>query len=822
MSRDGERGAAPRDPAQALIQQIEDAALQHWFIRAREADRANAQAHGWTFRYAVGTDVLMQHAEPAESATQGQDMAVGGGEVFRDDPPEVKTNIAAALAAVICFDLDRERPLLLIPPMNLQVRRNIAALGRKFLAAGVLDPSRIEEWAREFEQRGAVLTESEAALIRDMTLVDGSRALARMRGLLDAGRVLSLDAGPLPPSFDDDFRHALRPPFGQEEHRMQAERVAAWTRTLLGFRGAGRNLLEVAETLARLEMFNQRLATASDGRKRLLLITGDSSLLDAARLVDGPGGESFADAFLRHPRAYLDEPGVVRPKDEGAAAPGSHARASEVLAVCLGRFHDVQDPLGPPQGGRITLPPHLQEQIAGVARSDPEAHRRTRRRWLSVARASTRFEPPELYLDQLRGAMDRPDRLREELDRLRPKIAEDVGKAWDSFFEVTVELRFVIEVWANQRPMARMLPWLCFEQLPQVDAFFAEARGWLRDPGSFSMRRYRALRAGLDTPEDGAAHDRARYFSFLAHGWLLASQGQWRSAAILANRAVAAGRQDRDPQPGGVNGREASYFAAFARRHVAERRADLGGLGDLLDAAEAIARAERRPTEGGDWPLDVVPERFAAERLALRLSDLLFAWNEAEEAGQVEGARRALALIGAMTEDIWRFTAAIEENLDRQERIAAAFAAAGRELPAYQPGREIRRQIRLQLLRRAWRNLFGIGLMVPGSLATARRAWDCLSADRPRMDGQDDAAGGAEDMAFSSFAQLVSTCATRLFAPEESERARAGEGLAHLLAGLRKATSGAPGPDNLLVFRYDRLRFIRWIEAALRGAPGGR
>lgn len=804
-----------------LLDQIEDAALQHWYLHARQRDLEQSE-EPWELRYAVGTDVLLLHAQPEEQAAHSQKQIIGAGEVFRDDPTEIKVKVAAALGAFIWFKLDAERPLLLIPPTNRQVKRNIAALGREFLANSMTEATPLEDWAKKFEARADSLNSADAAMIREMTLVDRGRTLERVHGLLEAGRVLSLDAGKLPHSFGTAFVAALRPALGKQEHEQQDTRLKRWIKELIPYRSHdSRGIWEAAETLAGLEMFNERLVAAGHVKKRLLLITGDQSMFDAARHVMIREGECFADAYLRHPRAFLDEPGVLRPESEGDEAAGRHARASEVLAICLGRFHDVKDPLGPPSGGRIALAKGMKKQIAEVEKLDPSAHGRTREQWLAVAKAAASFEPPQLYLDQLSEMLAKPDEFREALNRLRPLVVEKASEAWDRFFEVSVELRFVIEVHAKGGPQARLLPSLLFEQLPGVDSFFDAMRGWLRAPKSFRMDEYRKLRRGLEAPGGNAPPDEARYYSFLAHGWLLASQGQWSSASILADRATAAARRNDPPLKGRANGREANYFSAFARRHIARRAEDLNGLEALLDEAARIAGDEKADTAQEIWPLDVVPERFQAERLALKLSRLLFAWDDAERAMNIDGARRSLALIGEMAGEVWSFTEQIEANAADQAQHAQEFDESGGQGPDHQPRRADRASIRAQLLHRAWRNLFGIGLMVPGNLATARRAWEKLREAQAEIGNGSVLAEGRDELDSSSFAQLVTACATHLFDADLDKATEATASLRARREALKLGRAGPKGPNNLLVFPYDRRRFMRWIDVALQPRPSG-
>ena len=73
-----------------------------------------------------------------------------------------------------------------------------------------------------------------------------------------------------------------------------------------------------ADVLARLDVWNRRLL-ADGSPYRVLYLTADLSLFRAAATVDASWegeGRSFAHAFLRHPRAYLAEEGVLGKVDD--------------------------------------------------------------------------------------------------------------------------------------------------------------------------------------------------------------------------------------------------------------------------------------------------------------------------------------------------------------------------------------------------------------------------------------------------------------------------------------------------------------------------
>lgn len=777
-----------RSPTERLERQIADAALQDLLLMARKEDRKK-EKDGWHFRYAAGADVVVLHADPEDHAIANENMAIGAGEVFQEDARERKIGITTLLGAFIWYELQRAAPILLVPPINLQLRRIVNGIGRKIVQEEQSAKIKIADIARRLDE-GSPAAELIGTLNQIAMLEGPVPQLKRIRSLLDAGRLRSLDAGLPEGAFPPAFRQAARPFQSLLDQASLRSRISDWRERIIGARhrdgAADQRINEAAEAMARLQLINKRLSEIEDGKHRLLYITGDNSLLEAGDAIHDVHDGSFTRAYLRHPRAFLEEPGILRP----AGAPSHHTALDEVLTLCLGRFADLKNGFGPRNRNDVPLSDDIKGLIASVIAKDPNVPEATWSKWRDASDAAARMVPPPSYLDMLlRTAMSNPERARAILERERPRIAAEAAAAWELFTDVVVQFRVVVELEESSQP--REPPCLCFEGQPAVTTFFHAAESWLKNPSSFTKAEYDRHRAAI------AQNDASGYFINLAHAWLLATQGQWRSAAILARRSAAAAPLSNHPVPAGPNGREARYLSAVCQRHAARSARELVGIEVELRTARDIAVAERGQAEDPDWPPDIVAERFQAERLALELTRLHFEWHEVSEGSK----SRARIKMGFYATDIKKMIDTVSKNLTEVRLREDVLQGQGKRLPIDMPSLDQRETIRKHLLRRSHRNMFAIGLMAPGHLGLAEEAWQKLEAERENH----------PDTVNSGFANLLYNCGMALFSSDADLRNEALRKLRLRRAELR-STDERDLPKDLVVFPYDAARFIAWID----------
>lgn len=825
-----------------LTRQIEDAVMQRYFLAARHRDK-ELEEQGWQLSYAVGSDVFVLHANPAPKAASGRSRVVGTGEIFRDDDDSNKEAIAAALGAFVWFDLLPDLPLLLIPPLNQSIRRIVAALTDQFAHATRSSPALAQVEAR-LQARGVSLEPGDMELIRQAALLDGEgRILERIRTLLEKKRILSMDAGLPSDRFPAALSNALRPFESTKELDEFQRNQKMWMRGLLLKRGwvrledysdtkdavktiihegnrtiitrdgdsmeidrfitrgqFDRSIKEAAEGMARLSLINNRLTREVGIKSLMLFITGDISIHDVGSLMDGRLKMRFTESYIRHPRCFLDEPGVLRPI---SGPDGEHTTPTDVLDLCLGRFDDMSAPFEGPWRGAFRLAPDAIERVSEVVAKDPLVAAATLDEWRKLVRTTQNLEPPSTYLSLISRIISvDPSRLRHEIDLLRPRIELEIWKAWESYFEIVVELRFVIEVAGANSPRPRLVPNLIFEGKPAVDRFFTAAESWLRNPASFSSAEYRSLRDGLISHEPSPSGEelvRNGYYSYLAHGWLLAAQGQWQSAAILARRAGEASSDAAEYKPGRPNGRESKYFEAFCRRHSAKSRADIQYLDELLCSAKQIAAAEADQAPRDAIPLDVVPERFESERIALALSDVLFVWHDSGDVSKMslEVKRQLREILERIVTQI----EAIHAGARTAELVRSSREKTIVTTDLHRTDYRKCQDTRKQLLQRAWRNYFGIGLMIR-DYEIVEDAWEGLQSEL-QNEGLT-----LPDTDLSQFGMLVDACGKFIFSRSQVERFQADKALQDFDDKLQAV------PREYATMPYDRDRFRLWIKTA--------
>lgn len=587
-------------------------------------------AKGGTLLYAVDADVIMLYVNPAERAVATEQGREGYAQVFPWDNDAVSEALGRALAEHIFFRMGDTRGLLLLPPTEQEVRRIFAALTHR--AAGehadvAGDLHRLEVLVSNLKQERSDeatldwLTSNAPRLARFLAGQRGPSAeVRRFSRLLAQGRIAPLEFA-LEQSWviHSTLRKALRGPElfkGRADLRKLREN---WFLRLSGTKSTATSkvlIYDDAQALARLEWTNAHL---NQRRYRLVLITGDPSLLDAARYyVPDSQGEthSFADLYLRHPRAYLAEPAVLSPKK---GTPKATVSVDTEFLKWLDTF------LGELQVGGQSYRERLDEVLVKLEAQDAEltasVHQVLQRHPTIVEEVHQRWTDytRNLVLDhglpvssgeaEIKVVAQLRDGVKAALERVSRQIARRVRETWAACFEVATQAGLG---WlqASLGPVrARNVPLLSFHSFPKASQFVhamlsSSPRGVSR---KIYDKKFDALRQ----------EDPSMYTFYVAHSLLFAAAGSWRVAAILAERAwdIAQAHQ-RKP----ITGREAAYLWAVALRHSAKHTADLARVSLLLQQANvcfAVDREERPEVEGGEI-------RFEAERLALWVTYHLF------------------------------------------------------------------------------------------------------------------------------------------------------------------------------------------------------
>ena len=816
----------------ALISRFEDVALQRYLMRPRVADRRLTD-DGWILRHAVDVNVLASYIHPhvhskSDRGAGQHGPLIGYGEVFRKDDPDRMVQIAAAALYHVWHGLQTDAPLLIVPPLQGEFHSNIRYFLDEYSAATPVDDS-LDELARKIQGRDYRLEQADMEKLRKIVVENNTRTgvLRRLHQIFQRDRI-RLAHGQLDSKhFDAMFRDALRPEDGDLARSVDLVVLkSVWLKRLVEIgRPQSAAASRDAETMARIELWNRELRR---GKRRIIYITGDSSLLAAGEryVVEEIEGRSFTASFLRHPRAYLDEPGVLNPHPASAMAGTSLASWMDLL---IGQFDDdlVYGAIPPPERGHVKLPGKMKDALRQLADQENDGTKPVRiveadsygsntpmmqmrdletslrgifargidQQWESYEATALKDTPEAAFYflerrlekltdDNIVKEQTPKELLREALNEIRETLRREIDGAWEAFFATSKAGRFLIEVsMGNSRP-AREGPRPCFQGRPHLLKFVEEADGWLSGKGQFSKDEYREL---LTKVRD---EDNSGYSDYLGHAHLLALQGHWSSAAILCLRA----KERCDPEVSsadGSNGREANFLEAFYRRLSATKGSQLIGLSDLIDKAEKIFESEKRilRSQGEDlqaWPHDPVPERFTSERHALRITEFLFEWDATNDKSK-------------KIEILWNLSSLTPDIISHHEIIQGRLQSLSSNdgplpLPAYVTPPSFRREILEQLKRRALRNILGIGLLEPSQERAARDAWLSLKE--------------GDEEKLSVYSAFLWLCGAAKFSDNTRERE------IHR-RNLNQKFSNENYLNSLYVFPYDKNRISALRESAM-------
>jgi hypothetical protein len=636
--------AIPTSPAGPFA----DAALQWLLMRPRGED-LEAEAKGRRHIYAVDSNVMRFIGSPAvyaqtRRASSGGRYLLGLGHVFETDAPDLRTSIARGLSSFLAEGkLSQGMPLLLIPPIHLEVEAQMLALSSEDIkphraqnaetrkAIKVLS-DRLKDKGLSVEDVENLAPEMQALIFESIGPPEEVRRMAR---LLVSNKVQPVGSARLPLEVAEILRPAgFIARFSYAERR-DGKRVfrpevdhpleKGWVRRLDEYgRWSEQHLRNNdAEVLSRLEVWNKafvNLEKQSNGQKnwRILYVTSDHRLFDAADNYRPEWTQSsFSRSFLRHPRAYLAEDGVL---DTSSADPDITSRKMiEWLRILIEPDPNDDAPLDFRTlredwfvSGRVPRPlVMIAERFKGVT-NDPAL--KITEEWSAFTRQTVTINPPtEFDLPALpTHARDGVELLALIKDTFFARIAEERRRSLNMYMGSITQLRLEVDFRAPDRLRARNVVPIFFERWEKAENFIREVGRW--GASSFNKEEYDR---GL---EEVATDDRTGYAFYLAHAALFAGNGRWRNAALLANRALEIADRLPPEERKGAEGREAAYFEAVCRRHSARRIADLSQCDPLLNQAlQAHAR------ELKSFPsLDVAAERFEAEKLALELTRILF------------------------------------------------------------------------------------------------------------------------------------------------------------------------------------------------------
>lgn len=804
---------------------FKDVLRQQAFLNIREQDRVREQANKKVF-YAIDSNIVAFMCNPVGDALSGDGRILGVGEVFHDDTKERKEDIAASLAYFLSFSLDCKFPFIVFPPMDSEIR-SIA----EYYRGAVFSPRPSSEGARNYSaddilrqfinrinETGTSITTDQVHSLRDALLMDADalRVLGRLTDLLRKQRFMRSDLAASHPALPATLRAAIRPATDVATMIDVSVRKRRW---LEAFNEIGRmpspRLEHDAEALARVRVANSRLRALGDHDTTLVYLTLDTSILGASRVYSDDEIKEFKPQ-VRHPRMFLDEPDVLRPKavnarkiEAGSVDGSTMLSLRDLFLVLIGGFFEDPERLLSFRAEIDLNDAHRKAIHDLFLQFQKEGHgnglERLRNGWENYETAHSK-EPPSSAIDRLRVLLEQEgaQNIVNQVEVLLKEIKVEQSKAWGMFWDANIFTRFTlqsVQLQGQKSIQPRDVPLLCFEQRDHLVEFLNKAKRWMSEPNTFDVGTYLRLR------EQMLEEDSTGYSDTLAHSYLFALHMQWKSAAILASRAKEIAAEHGNMEPGGANGREAWYFEAFCRRHAKVNQAELPYLLFAVKTAQRIADKEVDAHNTLDpgiamlHPHDAVFQRYKAEELAIAMTDILMTWHRHLKDGASHAEDHLQPLQGLVTQ--------LQELLNELVEVWRKVDKAP-PLPdghKYLLDKNYRMKILDQTILRLIRNILAISLQVPTLHEMGREAWKTRTKEHMERLARNDRAFEYLDSVNSVFTEIVYLCSEYRYGDETSDRKF------EIRKKMDAKMNDIANNDSLLyIFPYDKARYLDIIK----------
>lgn len=556
--------------AAAFAMLLKAVARQRLLVQARLDDKRFIEAGGHVV-HAVDTDVIVFYTAPGEmTAVRTTQRRERYSQVFPDDNPGLAEAIGRALVQYIFFKVTNSEPLLVLPPMEREVRGVFA--GMVHAAEKRLHKTAI--WIDELKKlvddlSGQPASEAMGTLAQKAEKI--SRFLAGPGGaasqLRRFGELLAQTRiGPLQFALDrgwvheSDIRDALSPPQSFSDRVRRRDLREAWFKRLYSEKPGSADKVKIyddAQVLALLESANSHIDETS---RRIVLITGAPSLYRAAsNYIPKDRDDNFSTLYLRHPRAYLAEPGVLSLQKEG---PDTSQSVETEFLEWLDTFLGHLDP-----GIKTKYPERLEklieehdsalaESVSPLLQTHPRIVEEFNKRWatytshLVLAHESEvpAEEPPLGTKHKLDDREKLTVAIRRQLDRLSKELDKRLKETWQACFVAATEAGFGLLLSQQAALPPQNVPALSFDSLEKAQQFVETIKG-SRITGNAGATVYDEAIADL------REEDPSEYTFYLAHALLFATDQRWRVAAILSERAW---RVAQDCPHEHISGREAA------------------------------------------------------------------------------------------------------------------------------------------------------------------------------------------------------------------------------------------------------------------------
>ena len=676
----------PSEDAYELEHLLTDAALQALFMQARRNDIAEEQ-NGITFIYGVDANVIRAWGNPHETPARPSRI----GRTFRSDDDALATAIGSGLLNFIFSALGPDRiPLMIIPPIDTELWGILDALHD--LSQTHEDPGTMEEFREALEavmaQLHETLTSSQLAdlnlKLQDLLLeaVSPLLALRRINLLFTRSRIAPIEE--LRPKFPPALREVLLPSSDQLTQYFDISTAVSGRREGGGFTDGWTDRLSHAGNwrptllmehdawvLARIEVWNRTLIEKGLPW-RVLYITADYRLFRAASRYTVPWQNqyTFAEAFLRHPHAYLSEDGVLGPAEddnEHNDEAGAQESVGDWLALLTRPANATLDQLLASRSMTPDPPPAIREFAINMARDGKDVGSTTddiaqqiNDKWRNFAKGSLVTDPfSGNSLDGLTRDLKRPaEELIRFVDERHASLEEDRRTVLIDYIHITTRLGRKFEAAHHVKPLIRAVAPIFFEEWRDASEAIVIMSRW--SDGEVNSVEYQQAVDLLDRENPTA------YAFYLGHAAFFAARGRWKSAALVARRARRIGHSYRleagfDERARGAHGREAAYFEATCHRQLARRSEELDAARACLVEAKGILASEKAIGKYSEF----VEERISLEEATIAHCAYLFK-ALVEEAGLQHSDR-----FRAVADALWPIWQTLEQRLSEVDVAAA-------------------------------------------------------------------------------------------------------------------------------------------------------
>jgi hypothetical protein len=687
----------PNTDIRSYLAQLEGALIQCRLMQNWSAD-LQFDSNGGNTVYAVDADIVATYGNPSSHADE-REARIGYGQIFSTDDSETNAAIAERLVDHIFFEINPNIPLLLIPPIETEVVSMLHAISQQL---GSEPP---QKWFDKETVRSAI---SEIAKSKEVPKEIQQRILRLIYAQSDSpqneylrlSRLLELERINSPEWFASYFGEGHE--FGLEMLPMSklgdliehTSRKLEWFRALTSGNEKSLDhkkraaLDRDADALARLETWNTRLAPKN---WRILYITGARHILEAAssRRFET---SNFASRFIRHPRHFLASINLLRREDSDASL-DRDSKTSDFGTWLQTFLASAEVGIDSGHGAQLLGPLSDSSKRAALSSVEkkPELPRRFAQDWKAYAnQIRDTYESPKKIVAQIfdeiagdagaKAVLHDWIALRASLDSKLNQIAD---RCWEACFKIATASG-VLFLYSGNDALAqpsRSVPPLRLDHGDDTQKFLDTMSRWhvrsdldaaVYDQGVRSIER--------EWPQEA---DR-KYIYYLVHAALFAARSEWQIAADLADRALSFSNLQINANGSRANGREANFLAASCRRHSVD-------VPDQLEIAESYlnrAIEVHKKEFAADPSLDVLPERFEAEQLAIDVSRLMFERLDAQNA--LTGAR---SLSVASHEWERSALATVERHDSLRERLveqATSAAVVSKTRPHEMP-RDVRR-----------------------------------------------------------------------------------------------------------------------------------